>query len=342
MKCGLKLISVDDPRHARLVVRRVAADLGLDIHAVEVLLSRLPADLLRHSSEENADRLAADYTKLGCRVQKIWENESDPKAAGPAAPPPVPHAHEPQVHVTPPPAPYSFHFSSRSAPTPLPKKRPVRDWVVLCGTVALIALVLFGVTRIKKNADIRPESGIQKDTLPAPEPSPRRPPAELDRRIAELGQKARDPGTPEQDRQELSGAYEERAEQETSVESRIHFYKFAVEFNAYNEAAWDGLIEALREAGRGDEAREAAQKKKELFKDANRRLSRVLNSAGALTDLPRIGASALTFTYRSRTTDPAALEEEMAGLAVKIRGVRHFRRIRMTAVGAAGEQTRDY
>src|SRR3989339_1584797 len=93
MKYSVYLRRLQEDKNHRIIVKRLASDLGIDFSQAKISVHRLPLLLLHGATEEESDRLVFDYERLGCDVEKRADKESVTEK--PKAEPPLPTAASP-------------------------------------------------------------------------------------------------------------------------------------------------------------------------------------------------------------------------------------------------------
>jgi hypothetical protein len=348
MHFTLRLVEVLEPQNRKLIVKRLVSDLSIDFKKAEYLLDRLPLELRHDVNEEEVQNAILDYEKLGCRVTKLRENKGAEKP--PVHPEPqkteIPNIRAP---LGPAPAGRPLRFTLQS-PKEIWLRRPRRKTLVqITGLITFVLLLALAFYAIKRKPPSLPTAPGAPFSGPAGTPAPDAQAQAMDPETEELVAQA-DSVASENEKlemlqkaakrapkneivqQKMSSAYEAKAKAEFSDEGRIRFYQMAVQFNPYNEGAWDGLIQAYEGSGMQDKARETAREKAARFQEAHIKLNKFFNSFGTLEGIPRITGGELFLAYRSGQADEAGLQTEMKRMAVKIRGIRNFRRIVITAI----------
>jgi len=358
MKFTLRLVEIREPHNKKLIIKRMVSDLSIDFKKAEYIIERLPQDLLHGATEEEVQQVTQDYERLGCRVTKLREKEEHHEVPPVSEPPKTePAAGSGHLHIAATPA---THFRLSVQAAPAPKKRFNRTAVLQITVLAFAVLVLVLVVALSGGRKTAPVNGQgtgdpRTEARDAAEKSGTETDQETekslaradsaqgtDEKVALLKEALAKSPENEEVKQKISSAMEQKAKEEYSADGRIRFYQMAIQFNPYNEGAWDGLIQAYEDNNMKDKADDAKKDKEARFREAHVKLNRLLNSFGNLEGVPRIEGGSLSFVYRSEKTDEADAESEMKKMAAKIRGVRNFQRISITAIVGGRRMIREF
>ncbi|OGJ93430.1 MAG: hypothetical protein A2350_13065 [Candidatus Raymondbacteria bacterium RifOxyB12_full_50_8] len=313
MRYSVRLVSLESSANRKLIVKRLAGDLRTDIKKAEAFAGSLPLILFTGLSAEKADSVMFDYQRMGCRIERFMEEE---KAATPEHHETI-HSHiaatpEHQDSLAMP----QFSFSSGpGAPEEKPGRR--REIIVIAAFLLFIAGVLAA-------------SHFRKSIAPATH------------QLQQAEREARENPTDQKKQQHASRAYTEKAQEQQQIGDRIRFYQIAIAFNKFNETAWDGLIDAYAEKGEDAKANQTRREKMAIFGDTNAAIARIIASYGALQGTLKLTGSGLQFTYATDADGDSTVENEMKTMAGKIREIRPFEEISMTAVGDTNTITGKY
>lgn len=358
---SVKLVHVPERSNKRLIIKRLASDLSVDFRKAERLLAHLPFAIVRHATGEEADILVNDYKKMGCVLEKaddplekkpeITEAPELPEAIGntPARPEPAARHDLPKTAV----------LKQRPADSTSQK----REITAAIAVFLLLAGMLWYFSRNQTPDKFKPGSegrsnqrssvrgsGSRRSSPPQRPARSAVPPSQTatqleraaaadspEKRIGILKSALKDNPSSPAVKRAMARAYGRKAEQTASLDSRIKFYQIALSFNQYNEAAWDGLIQAYQTAGKTAEALTARKRKKRAFTKARANLGSIIQKYGKTLGLPRIRKKTLSITYKTGTTDIRKLEGEMRRLAADVRDVRSFDRVTLTAMTQDGK-----
>ncbi|MBL8028514.1 MAG: hypothetical protein JNL74_18970 [Fibrobacteres bacterium] len=355
MRSMLKLTAIRNNNNKKIIARRVAADLATDIHRAEALIARLPLDIMRNTPEDKVKQVASDYERLGC-VVAIMKDAEPPKDE----PPPVvqqpelpPAQHDSSLQVTKKVLSTGFRLHSESE---VKKSRIAlffgRDIVRIFMVLIALITVLFLASRcpaLKKRTSVKADDsvGVVQESIPVPADTSSPPsPAYTDSGLAAVEERLSDAADPEQKqalKDTLANGYSNKGDFAREPLTKIRFYRMAIAFNVNNEAAWEGLIDALLAEKDSSEAaaRVLAEKQKRFF-EVDAKLEQVMNSQGVVIDSAIIKKNTLTFSYRSTAMTREEVEDEFSVLKKSIFDVRKFRKVTVTAYQGRKMVTRSW
>jgi uncharacterized protein with FMN-binding domain len=250
------------------------------------------------------------------------------------------------------------HIPAAAAKTPVPKASAFpfqkdsfivslfkRDGVQFVAAVVLLITALFFVSRcpaVRRTIMDKKGSSIQKNkdsvivaTGSSEAENLQQQIAIKDSAISKLEDKLLDKLSTlevEEVKDTLAVAYAEKGDIVVEPSSRIKFYKMAISFNENNQAAWEGLVDALLEEGRTEEAEEAAIEKRRRFLETDIMLEHVMNSRGPVVDSVVSIRNTLSFAYNTSAETKTDIEAEILLLQKQINSIRKYREITITAV----------
>jgi hypothetical protein len=334
MRCHLKLTALKTGHNKKLIARRLAADLATEIHRAEAMLDHLPVDIIKHAPEEKVKLVSVDYERLGCIVTITKEEE--PQQLKPQPQP------SPTVVMQPPVVQSAIKIDEvkplrLSSFNNVKKVRPISllrlDGVKLLLLITILIGALFFITRcptVKKcfsSNTGKKESALPITTTAAVAQYSDSSIAEMEEQLAQV----EDEEIKQTVKDTLAFAYSEKADANPDPGNRIKFYKAAISLNENNQAAWEGLVEALLEQGLTVEAEEAINKKERLFLEVDVMIEQIMNSMGPVVGESTSRRNILTFTYKTNLNNDWEIHNEMQKLHNAIMLVRKYRQISITA-----------
>ncbi len=314
MRFNLRITALKPSVNKKLLARRLAADLSVEIHRAEAMLVRFPIDIVRGVSDDIAKRVTADYERMGC-VTSIEKDESLPPA-----PVTVPVS---QPSVSAPLSPSVNHTTSAIPPKNKVSDSKIqalfrKDGVRLASTLLIIIVTLFFVSKCPAIREKKIEAKIKSDE-------------EISSLEKEL-KNVSDAVKADELRDTISTAFFAKAATANEPFDKVKFYRMAISFNEYNQAAWEGLIEALVENRETEEAALADYKKRVLFHDIDIKLNWIYNSRGPVIDSAIVMKNTLSFSYSTTHTDSIEIFKELESLNNEIKAVRRFKKVAISAI----------
>lgn len=322
MKYSVCLVEVKSGEHRKIIVKRLASDLSIDLKRAEIVLSALPITIMKGASSEDADKFIFDYERLGCVMRRLAEEQ--PRPEHPAKTEPAP-----QAQAVPAQKPATIRHAEDTDARFLMRRRRFRQSLYAGGVVLLLggALFLSSYLLSKRENGAAPPGNGNTDPAVIRELAKADREPEPERKISLLNQALKGHPNDKNVMRRLSGAYTDRAGADPLPTNRVKFYQVALSFNPRNRAAWDGLVSGLEEAGRPDEARKAENDREDKLKDEQGNLSRLFSSMAGLEEIPEISGNTITLSIRTDNTDPVVADYEGKLLAEEIRDARPFEKV---------------
>lgn len=358
MNVRYTISSLQNARNKHLIARRIARIPNITMTQALLCLEHLPAVIFHSVPYDEAKALEKDLKNLGCTslVEPVFpqssvpgqsQEKSEEKEETTSA-----LKEEKWVPLQPssfvyPPAKEKADISSQTISAI--KQKPFFKSKKLSFSLGLIVFVLilmagihffFGSSKISGPLDSekmtqkeiqasidKMESKLQKDSL---NPEDMEKTADLYKKMAlqltapamqlqYLSRAIRLKSDDPQIRAMLAKTYVDTARHLFTGENAIRFYQMAISFNPYNEAAWDGLIEAYEKNGQTKEAESTRQKKERLLGGTSRKILTQIQNYGEVLIPPRTSDKNLTLGYATKSSNQDSMLKEAHELCMQLR-----------------------
>jgi hypothetical protein len=322
MRYSVCLVEIKSGEHRKIIVKRLASDLSIDLKRAEIVLSALPITLMKGASSEDADKFIFDYERLGCVMRRLAEEQPRPD-------PPVKSEPPAPAQAAPAQKPPTIRHADDTDARFLVRRRRIRQSLYAGAVVLLLGGALFMSSFLlsKRETGVAPSRNGNADPAIIRELAKADREPEPERKIGLLNRALKGHPNDRNVMRRLSGAYADRANADPLPTNRVKFYQVALSFNPRNRAAWDGLVSGLDEAGKPDEARKAESDREDKLKDEQGNLSRLFSSMANLEEIPEISGNTITLSIRTDNADPVVADYEGKLLAEEVRDARPFEKV---------------